>query len=257
MVFCVPMLFGANLAWYLVIVVFTVAIIGPDGTGKSTVARKLIEVLPFPAKYLYMGVNLDAGNVMLPSTRLIRWLRMRSTRTARTRGLQGRASLRTEARNPIKVALKGIKFWLGLANRFAEEWYRQVLAWTYKRRGYIVVFDRHFYADYFASDIAGNARSKGIGARMHGIMLERFYPKPDLAILLDAPAELLFSRKAEGSEELLDRLRQDYVCVREHLKSTVCIDAGQPLEAVTGQAAEAIMKFHRDRRATPVSAENS
>jgi len=31
---------------------FTVALIGPDGAGKTTVARALEGVLPFPVEYL-------------------------------------------------------------------------------------------------------------------------------------------------------------------------------------------------------------
>jgi hypothetical protein len=36
-------------------------------------------------------------------------------------------------------------------------------------------------------------------------MLEHFYPKPNLVIYLDAPAEMLFARKKEGTIELLEQ----------------------------------------------------
>ncbi|MGH3091699.1 MAG: hypothetical protein ACRDOG_05135, partial [Gaiellaceae bacterium] len=49
---------------------FTVALIGPDGAGKTTVARRLEGSLEGPVKYLYMGVNPDASNHLLPTTRL-------------------------------------------------------------------------------------------------------------------------------------------------------------------------------------------
>ena len=48
----------------------SVALIGIDGAGKSTVAHEVIGRLPFDASYLYMGVNLAASPVMLPTTRL-------------------------------------------------------------------------------------------------------------------------------------------------------------------------------------------
>ena len=57
----------------------TVALIGPDGAGKTTVARKLADVLPVPVRYLYMGVSTDSSNVMLPTTRIIA-ARIRSRR---------------------------------------------------------------------------------------------------------------------------------------------------------------------------------
>ena len=47
-----------------------VALIGPDGSGKTTIARRLEREVGVPARYLYMGVSPDASNRMLPTTRL-------------------------------------------------------------------------------------------------------------------------------------------------------------------------------------------
>ncbi len=81
---------------------FTVALIGADGSGKSSVSRHLERTLPFPTKYVYMGVNLEASNLVLPSTRLLlEWKRARGRRPDLSRprsltvppatGLTGRA----------------------------------------------------------------------------------------------------------------------------------------------------------------------
>ena len=51
---------------------FSVALIGPDGAGKSTIANMLAESFPVSVKVLYMGINLDSSNVVLPTSRLIR-----------------------------------------------------------------------------------------------------------------------------------------------------------------------------------------
>jgi ABC-type branched-subunit amino acid transport system ATPase component len=51
---------------------FTVALIGPDGAGKTTIGRRIEHTLPLPVKYVYMGVNLDSSNHMLPTTRLLK-----------------------------------------------------------------------------------------------------------------------------------------------------------------------------------------
>ncbi len=48
----------------------SVALIGPDGAGKSTIAREVVRTLPVPARYLYMGVNVDSSTRLLPTTRL-------------------------------------------------------------------------------------------------------------------------------------------------------------------------------------------
>ena len=49
----------------------TVAIIGADGAGKSTVAKALEGSMPLPTKYIYMGANIESANIALPTSRLI------------------------------------------------------------------------------------------------------------------------------------------------------------------------------------------
>jgi thymidylate kinase len=128
-----------------------------------------------------------------------------------------------------------------MSNRIAEEWYRVGVAALYRLRGCVVVFDRHFYSDYHAYDIA----EKNIPApnRLHGWMLQHVYPQPDLLIYLDAPAEVLFARKGEGTVELLERRRQDYLALRDHARHFVVVDASQPVEQATAEVATIIDSF--------------
>ena len=49
----------------------SIALIGPDGAGKTTVTRFLEASSLLPFKYLYMGINLEASNVALPTFRFI------------------------------------------------------------------------------------------------------------------------------------------------------------------------------------------
>jgi GTPase SAR1 family protein len=51
---------------------FTVALIGGDGAGKTTIANRLVEDLPFRVKYLYMGFSTISSNAALPTTKLAR-----------------------------------------------------------------------------------------------------------------------------------------------------------------------------------------
>ena len=48
---------------------FTVTLKGPDGVGKTTVSKELEASFKLPIKSIYMGIDVEASNVMLPTTR--------------------------------------------------------------------------------------------------------------------------------------------------------------------------------------------
>jgi thymidylate kinase len=129
----------------------------------------------------------------------------------------------------------------------AEEWFRQGLVWYYQRRGHIVLFDRHFFSDYYAHDIAGNGARRPLARRIHGFVLDRFYPRPDLVICLDAPAEVLFARKGEGTLALLERRRQEYLHLRDVVKHFATVDATQSEDEVAREVADLIWDFYRTK----------
>jgi thymidylate kinase len=74
-------------------------------------------------------------------------------------------------------------------------------------------------------------------------LLSHFYPRPDLVICLDAPAEVLFARKSEGSVEILARRRQELLRLRSVVPDFTVVDATQPVEQVIAQTAEAIRAY--------------
>ncbi|HEY3185723.1 MAG TPA: hypothetical protein VGJ77_22960 [Gaiellaceae bacterium] len=227
---------------------FSVALVGADGAGKTTVARSLEHVLPLPAKYLYMGVNWDASDHLLPTTRLVQAVR-RARGTASGGGPPDYSESAESRRGALARARRAAWSALALANRLSEEWYRQALASSYVRRGVVVVFDRHFFSDYYAHDVAGG-RPRGIDRRVHGFLLEHVYPKPDLVVFLDAPPEVLFARKGEGTLESLERRRQEYLGLAARTPHFVTVDAARPLDDVMQDVVAVIAAFS-ERRTTP------
>jgi thymidylate kinase len=226
----------------------TVALIGADGAGKTSVARFLERSQELPVKYLYMGINTEASNHMLPTTRALRALKRALGRGGNEGGPPDPA--RAAAKRPkrgVKRIAHETKSALLLANRLAEEWYRVAVARRYERRGFIVVYDRHFFADYFAHDVAhggaNGAERPSLLKRVHGRLLARL-PRPDCTILLDAPAEVLFARKAEGTLELLDRRRREYLDMRAELGPCALVDAARPQGEVQAEVLAILRDLH-------------
>jgi len=219
--------------------VTTVAVIGPDGAGKSLVIRDVAERLSLPVAVVYMAVNLETSRLMLPTTRLL--LEVKRRRGGRPdmndASLAGGAPPGRGLAGVRHVALAALR----LANWMAEEWFRQIVAWVHERRGRLVLFDRHFYCDYHGRDIAAPGHGRPWTSRVHGAMLERFYPRPDLVILLDAPAEVLFARKGEGPVERLERRRRELLALAPHVLRFDVVDANRPLPDVSDDVLARIM----------------
>jgi thymidylate kinase len=71
-------------------------------------------------------------------------------------------------------------------------------------------------------------------------MLARGYPKPDLTILLDAPAERLYARKPEATVAWLERRRRQYLELADVLPDFAVLDADRPIDSVVADAADLI-----------------
>lgn len=151
-------------------------------------------------------------------------------------------------KNFLKRIGREIKSGLRMVNLMAEEWYRQFVAWYYQAIGYIVVIDRHFYFDYYKYHIAEIGSGSTISDRVHGLMLNYIFPKPSLVICLDAPAEVLFSRKAEGTVELLEQRRQEYLRFRDDVENFVTVDTTQSMDEVACQVTDLVMNFYRMKK---------
>jgi len=220
----------------------TVAVVGADGAGKTTVTSRLTATSSVPIKVVYMGVNLEASRVMLPTTRLMLWMKRRRGRRV---DMVGTAPTRSDSPPRRRRLVRSVAETVRMTNWMAEEWFRQVVVWWHLGRGRVVVFDRHFLADYHAHDVVGPARGRPLIGRVHGWMLRHLYPRPDLVIVLDAPAELLYARKPESTIEFLTARRQEYLDLANHVPRLEVVDATQPLDAVVDRIAALIVEASR------------
>lgn len=210
----------------------TVALIGPDGAGKSTIVAQLPARLPVPTKVLYMGPRFESSNVLLPTSRLeMRWRR--------------RALAKDKPKKRRVRALTLMQGGLHVTNLVMEQWYRQGLAYYYQRNGYLVIFDRHFlfhHSAYYGDDGRGGLP---VGTRVLTFLLEHLYPLPDLTICLDAPGEVLLARKGEGTVLELQRLRERYRMFQEKVPKFIIVDTNRAEEQVVEEIVQIVEHFYQ------------
>ncbi len=226
---------------------FTVALVGADGAGKTTIAKRVLQQKGLNIRYVYMGSNPESSNIVLPTTRLAQRLRRLGYLQPPQAALRGAEAPPAPPRRGLRRLLGVFKPYLWLAHHLAEEWFRQCVVWSYTLRGSIVIFDRHFFFDYYASDIQNNGAGRPLPRRFHGWMLKRVFPKPDLVIFLDAPAGLLYARKPETTLSYLERRREEYARFQGEFRNFWVVDAAQPEEAVLQDVLRIIETFRPGR----------
>lgn len=228
----------------------TVALVGPDGAGKTTISERLVLELGVPVKRIYMGVNIEASDLLLPTTRLLaRIVHGRAAHPA-----AGATAERGSQEPPgaLRRAALSARAGARLTVWLSEEWARQLAAvYHAKLRKRIVVFDRHFYADYFDRRDARTRRDEPLTTRVHLFLLEHVYPKPDLVVFLDAPAEVLFARKPETPLDWLDRRREDYLALGSRVPRFARVDASRSTDEVAREVASLILSCSGGRGGTP------
>jgi len=187
----------------------SVALLAPDGAGKSTLASALLRQRLLNARIIYMGLNVAASNVGLPTSA---WLH-RLKKSADT-GWAGRAVL----------AL------LNFPNRLLEQWLRCATATFHLLRGRTVIFDRHIYDSWITPSPTRPVK------KLRRWLLDHSCFAPNLVLLLDAPGTTLFARKGEHDAEALEAKRQAYLSLRDRLPDLTVIDASLGADDVESEA---------------------
>lgn len=103
-------------------------------------------------------------------------------------------------------------------------------------RSTFILNDRHFI-DIFVDTV----RYRYGGPRWLLRLVWALSPRPDLIILLDAPPEVLQSRKQEVSFEETARQRHDYLMLVKGLKNGRIVNAAQPFQHVVNDASRIIL----------------
>lgn len=203
-------------------------LIGPDGSGKTTVARRLVERddLPFARRQLVR----ESLYVLPRLDRLVNWWDRR--RPSQPSAPEPAAEVRHSAMVRPLAAWKS----MAIATYHAADMF---LGRPRLRRPraepWLLVFDRSFY-DY--SFLRGHGNLPGWYLRLLGPLV----PPPDLLLYLERDPDAIYRDKPELS---LDEIRRQQRAVEEIVRSrpfgeTLRADGG--VEATARQAAEAIRR---------------
>ncbi len=202
----------------------TVVLCGADGSGKSTAARAIIQGLR-------PTFNPERG-------REFHWKPPLFSAGRRA----ARAPVTAPHDKPPRSAPVSWLF-------FAVHWLEFFLGWPWciwpvVARGGLVLIDR-FYYDFFVDQRRYRLR---VPAWLVGLGYW-LLPKPDLVLLLDAPAEVLQRRKAEVPPAETQRQRTAFLTLFRDLPNGRIVDAAQPPDQVARQSRRLILDFLAQRMA--------
>jgi len=200
----------------------TVVLCGADGSGKSTAARAVIEGL---------RVTFSAQKVRQFHWKLPMFSTRRLAARSPTTDPHGQPA-RNAAVSLCYFGFHWLEFFLGSHLRL-----RPITV-----RGELVLIDR-FYYDFFVDQRRYRLRLPQALVRL-GLF---FLKKPDMVVLLDAPAEVLQKRKQEVPLAETERQRAAYLALVRSLRNGRVVDATQPHEKVGADISRAILDFMAER----------
>jgi glycosyltransferase involved in cell wall biosynthesis/thymidylate kinase len=216
----------------------TVAVVGADGAGKSSLIAALDALEELPTVPIYMGVDRLKATHMLPTTRWLLARRARGTAPqARgvTRVSAGAARGQPQARHRVVGAIHDL---VALPHEMLEFRYRYRVGRKVQRTGRIALFDRYVY-DAIVDARVDHRRG---WPRLRAELLRRAAPAPDVAFLLEAPGDVLFARKGEYDPARLDAVTAAHRVAAARARRVVRLDASRPLATLVREAADVLME---------------
>ena len=186
-----------------------IAFLGCDGAGKSAVINGISKI------YEVEGQQVHNGH----------WC-PRPLRSSSSTSATEHASDPHRLKPKGEYASYAQLFWIWM--NWWSGWFLELRAIS--KAGFLI-YDR-FHADLLVDPVryryGGNMKVASI---FSGLM-----PRPDLVIYLDAPSDVLLSRKQEVSAAELEKSRQGYLKLcADHAGQYTVIDASQPLNEVIHQ----------------------
>jgi thymidylate kinase len=198
-----------------------ITILGPDGCGKSSVIEALLPRIE-------------------PAFRRTRLMHFRPK--VGCRGPADNSNSANPHDQPDRSAIGSLLKLGYYAADYITGYFLKV--WPARIRSTFLVFDR-----YYDDLLVDQKRYCYSGPSWLLRWIRPFIPKPDLVFCLDAPAEVLQSRKQEVPFEVTARQREAYQKMVSRLRNGHVIDASQPLEKVVLDVESMVLEFMEKRMA--------
>lgn len=188
-----------------------IVILGPDGAGKSSVIRGVIDALHSSGRSVKM-----------------RYLKPQIVKLRRGKQVTVNPDPHGKPARSALTSLAKIVVWL------MEEWYASL----FRESGETLFICDRYYHDLLVDPLRYRYGGPLWAARLIGMLV----PQPRLWILLDAPAEVLQARKQEVPLEETSRQCAAYRAFVRSRRDFVIVDAAQSLDLVVADVARAITK---------------
>ncbi len=192
-----------------------ISFFGPDGVGKSAVIEEVKELL---------GSSFSG----------VRQFHFRPMSGGRERNRAPVTDPHGQVPRGLFISLAKLLYWL------LDCWYgyfaeiRPAL-----RSSGLVIFDR-YYPDILVDPLRYRLPE---GYRSFARFLASLAPRPDLCVLLDAPAEVVQRRKQEVSPAESQRQRLAYLAMLQSLPNKLVVSADCPVSEVARQVNTAVSAF--------------
>jgi thymidylate kinase len=193
-----------------------VAVLGPDGSGKSTVLARLRDAWP---------ATLGAVHTYHLRPRRLTSRRVSAEPVVDPHGQHPRPAVTSALALAYVVVDWWFGYWTGVVRRRVKQG--------------LVVFDRHFL------DMQIDPRRYRYGGPAWLLRAAgRLVPRPDVIVVLDAPPEVVRGRKQEITAEESDRQHLAYRTLAERLPEAHLVDATRSPDQVV-DAVLTLLRAHR------------
>jgi len=190
-----------------------IVFMGADGSGKTTMINTLIDQLQ---EEDWQYVHLGNKSQLLPTTRLIHLIRKKNKKNPITKKsfqendtVSKSHSLISETKNKILT----INYYLEV---YIHIQYLRIKNLFFSKHSRLVI-DRYIYDKFYEN--------------INRFSVFKFFPKPNLIVLMDAPINILLSRKSEHNRNTIEDFKKRYnnFLLKQRYSKAIKIDSSTPI----------------------------